>query len=104
MPFCGSLKLYKFLIIGLVLYVENLGFLCLFLGSVLVPLQASIAYPSSVNAMVPGYSSWDEPSLLISPTSSKISASLEEFANLQATEGMHSFFISFVRSVLLFRY
>ncbi|KAM6593513.1 protein REVEILLE 8 isoform X1 [Cannabis sativa] len=53
--------------------------------NVLVPLQASLAYPSSMNPMVPAYSPWDEVSLLISPTSSKIT-SQEEFGNLQATE------------------
>ncbi|GMN39072.1 hypothetical protein TIFTF001_008309 [Ficus carica] len=46
--------------------------LCVFLFSVLVPLQASVAYPSSVNTILPGYFSWDDASLLISPSSSKI--------------------------------
>ncbi|KAM6569172.1 hypothetical protein CsatB_017157 [Cannabis sativa] len=59
--------------------------------NVLVPLQASLAYPSSMNPMVPAYSPWDEVSLLISPTSSKIT-SQEEFGNLQATEGMRFLF------------
>ncbi|PON32468.1 GAMYB transcription factor [Parasponia andersonii] len=63
--------------------------------TVLVPLQASMAYPSSLNAMLPSYSRWDEASLLISPTSNKITTSQEEFPNLQATEGMHFFFLSF---------
>ncbi|KAF4355793.1 hypothetical protein F8388_011938 [Cannabis sativa] len=65
--------------------------------NVLVPLQASLVYPSSMNALVPAYSTWDEASLLISPTSSKIT-SQEEFGNLQATQGMH-FFIFFLSDI-----
>ncbi|EXB84817.1 Transcription factor ASG4 [Morus notabilis] len=58
--------------------------------NVLVPLQASVAYPSSVNSIVPDYSPWEDASLLISPSSSKMELSQEEFANLQGTEGMDS--------------
>ncbi|XP_024024231.1 protein REVEILLE 8 isoform X2 [Morus notabilis] len=54
--------------------------------NVLVPLQASVAYPSSVNSIVPDYSPWEDASLLISPSSSKMELSQEEFANLQGTE------------------
>ncbi|XP_062117055.1 protein REVEILLE 8-like isoform X2 [Humulus lupulus] len=53
--------------------------------NVLVPLQASLGYPS-MNAMVPTYSPWDEASLLISPASSKIT-SQEEFADI-ASKGV----------------
>lgn len=54
--------------------------------NVLVPLQASVVYPSSVNTILPGYFPWDDASLLISPSSSKMSTSQEDFANFQGTE------------------
>ncbi|XP_024981156.1 protein REVEILLE 8-like isoform X2 [Cynara cardunculus var. scolymus] len=36
--------------------------------NVLLPLQASIGYPSSLTALAPGYSPWDDTSMLISPS------------------------------------
>ncbi|KAL5546239.1 hypothetical protein UlMin_005926 [Ulmus minor] len=54
--------------------------------NVLVPLQASIAYPSSMNPIVPSYSTWEEPSMLINAGSNNMAVSQEEFATLQGNE------------------
>lgn len=62
-----------------------------FLGwAVLVPLQASMAYPSLVNNLAPGYSPWDDNSTLINAPSSKIVPSQDDLTSLQGTEGMHT--------------
>nr|XP_043632637.1 protein REVEILLE 8 isoform X2 [Erigeron canadensis] len=45
--------------------------------NVLLPLQASMAYPSSLSALAPGYSPWDDTSLLIS--SGGLMASQDEY-------------------------
>ncbi|XP_068341638.1 protein REVEILLE 8-like isoform X1 [Pyrus communis] len=52
----------------------------------LLPLQASIAYPSSMNAIASTYSPWDETSILTNPASDQILLSREEFTNLHGTE------------------
>ncbi|KAM1648225.1 hypothetical protein ACFX1Q_010265 [Malus domestica] len=52
----------------------------------LLPLQASIAYPSSMNAIASTYSPWDETSILTNPASDQILLSHEEFTNLHGTE------------------
>ena len=31
----------------------------------MVPLQASVAYPSTINSLAPGYLAWDDASVLI---------------------------------------
>ncbi|XP_022145779.1 protein REVEILLE 8 isoform X2 [Momordica charantia] len=54
--------------------------------NVLVPLQASMAYPSSVNTLAPGYSPWDDTSIMINPSSSKIMQPQDEFTNLHRSD------------------
>nr|XP_048322011.1 protein REVEILLE 8 isoform X4 [Ziziphus jujuba var. spinosa] len=54
--------------------------------NVLLPLPASLAYPSSMNAMGSGYPPWDDTSMLINAAPNKAMASQEEFANLHVTE------------------
>lgn len=62
-----------------------------FLGlAVLVPLQASMAYPSLVNNLAPGYSLWDDTSTLINASSSKIVPSQDDLTSFHVTEGMHT--------------
>ncbi|KAK1409814.1 hypothetical protein QVD17_36343 [Tagetes erecta] len=56
--------------------------------NVLMPLQASMCYPSSVSALAPGYTPWDDTSQLISP-SSGIMPSQDEY-DLHGIEGMHA--------------
>ena len=56
-------------------------------------MQASIAYPSSMNAIASTYSPWDETSILTNPASDQILLSHEEFTNLHGTEGIHSIFL-----------
>lgn len=56
--------------------------------AVLVPVQASIAYPSSVNSLAPEYHTWDDASVLVSAPSSGILSSQDEF-NHHGAEGMH---------------
>ncbi|KAF9680324.1 hypothetical protein SADUNF_Sadunf06G0109300 [Salix dunnii] len=53
--------------------------------NVLIPLPASMAYPSSMNTCAPGHASWDETSMLNSATS-KIMPSQDELANLHGAE------------------
>ncbi|XP_050116503.1 protein REVEILLE 8-like isoform X3 [Malus sylvestris] len=67
----------------------------------LLPLQASIAYPSSMNAIASTYSPWDETSILTNPASDQILLSHEEFTNLHGTEGLPDFaeVYSFIGSV-----
>ncbi|ONI03169.1 hypothetical protein PRUPE_6G242700 [Prunus persica] len=52
----------------------------------LVPLRASIPYPSSMNAIASTYSPWDETSIMINPASNQILLSHEEFTSFQGTE------------------
>ncbi|KAK2977609.1 hypothetical protein RJ640_007245 [Escallonia rubra] len=52
----------------------------------LAQLQASMAYPSSLNSLAPGYSPWDDTSMLIRSPSSAIMASQDEYS-LQADTG-----------------
>ncbi|XP_021891570.1 protein REVEILLE 8 isoform X2 [Carica papaya] len=54
--------------------------------NVLMPLQASMAYPSSLNTVSPGYASWDEASLIIHTASSKIMPLQDEFTNIRGAE------------------
>ncbi|MBA0857675.1 hypothetical protein Goshw_015465 [Gossypium schwendimanii] len=58
--------------------------------NVLVPLQASMGYPSSINTIAPGYAPWDEASMLVNTASSKIMSPQDEFTGLRGTEGMNS--------------
>ncbi|KAF5940866.1 hypothetical protein HYC85_022033 [Camellia sinensis] len=59
--------------------------------NVLAPLQAFMAYPSSLNSLAPGYSPWDDTSMLIHSPSGGIMLSQDEY-NLHGVEGMHKFF------------
>lgn len=61
--------------------------------AVLVPLQASIAYPSSVNALASGYSPWDDNRMLINAAPNNAMTPQDAFANLHVTEGMHIYFL-----------
>lgn len=62
-----------------------------FLGLVvLVSLQASMAYPSLVNNLAPGFSPWDDTSTLINASSNKIVPSQDDLTSLHGTEGMHT--------------
>ncbi|KAH8505573.1 hypothetical protein H0E87_012701 [Populus deltoides] len=54
--------------------------------NVLVPLPASMAYPSSMNTFAPGYALWDETSVLINSAASKIMSSQDELPNLHGAE------------------
>ncbi|XVF07978.1 hypothetical protein REPUB_Repub06bG0185700 [Reevesia pubescens] len=55
--------------------------------NVLVPLQASMAYHSSINAIAPGYAPWDEAaSMLVNTASSKIMPAQDEFTILRGSE------------------
>ncbi|KAJ9181632.1 hypothetical protein P3X46_009744 [Hevea brasiliensis] len=54
--------------------------------NVLVPLPASLTYPSSVNTLAPGYAPWDDASMLINITSSKIMSLQDEFNSLHGAE------------------
>eukprot|EP00257_Ricinus_communis_P019471 XP_015578476.1 protein REVEILLE 8 isoform X2 [Ricinus communis] len=47
--------------------------------NVLLPLPASLAYPSSMNTLAPGYAPWDDTSMLINTATSKIMPSQDEF-------------------------
>ncbi|KAJ6993455.1 protein REVEILLE 8-like isoform X3 [Populus alba x Populus x berolinensis] len=67
--------------------------------NVLVPLPASMAYPSSMNTLAPGYALWDETSVLINSATSKIMPSQDELPNLHGAEGVHtSSFLIFLLS------
>ncbi|KAL9399181.1 hypothetical protein Peur_008142 [Populus x canadensis] len=54
--------------------------------NVLVPLPASMAYPSSMNTFAHGYALWDETSVLINSSTSKIMPSQDELPNLHGAE------------------
>ncbi|KAK8600157.1 hypothetical protein V6N13_060028 [Hibiscus sabdariffa] len=54
--------------------------------NVLVPLQASIGFPSSINTIPPGYGPWDEASMLVNTASSKIMPPQDEFTSLRGAE------------------
>ncbi|KAI3793653.1 hypothetical protein L1987_36273 [Smallanthus sonchifolius] len=56
--------------------------------NVLLPLQTSMCYPSSMSALAPGYSPWDDTCQLISP-SGGIITSHDEY-DLHGIEGMHA--------------
>jgi hypothetical protein len=45
-----------------------------------------MAYPLSVNTLVPGYASWDDPTLLINAESSKIMPPQDDFTDLDEVE------------------
>ncbi|CAN4109635.1 unnamed protein product [Withania somnifera] len=47
--------------------------------NVLVPLQASMGYPSSMNSLPPGYPSWDDTSILINSPSGGVMPSQDEY-------------------------
>ncbi|CAL5422464.1 unnamed protein product [Camellia sinensis] len=53
----------------------------------LAPLQAFMAYPSSLNSLAPGYSPWDDTSMLIHSLSDGIMLSQDEY-NPHGVEGM----------------
>ncbi|XP_044472628.1 protein REVEILLE 8-like [Mangifera indica] len=53
--------------------------------NVLVPLQASMAYPT-VNTLAAGYPPWDDTSILVNTTPSKIMSPQEDFTNLPGAE------------------
>lgn len=53
----------------------------------LVPIQASIGYPSAVNSLAPGYPTWDDASLVVRAPTSGILSSQDEY-NLHGAEGM----------------
>lgn len=62
---------------------------------VLVPLQASMAQPSSTNpafTLTPGNVSWDDASVLIANASSNNILSQDEFSNYQGAGGAHHTF------------
>ncbi|XP_050381330.1 protein REVEILLE 8 [Argentina anserina] len=54
--------------------------------NVLIPLQAALAYPSSMNAIASGYCPWDEASIFLNAGSDQIVLSRGEFMNRQGTE------------------
>ncbi|XP_022748481.1 protein REVEILLE 8-like isoform X2 [Durio zibethinus] len=54
--------------------------------NVLVPLQASMAYPSSMNTIAPGFAPWDEASMLVNTASSKIMPPQDDFTRLGGAE------------------
>ncbi|XP_061963211.1 protein REVEILLE 8-like [Populus nigra] len=54
--------------------------------NVLVPLPASMAYPLSMNTFAHGYALWDETSVLINSSTSKIMPSQDELPNLHGAE------------------
>jgi hypothetical protein len=51
-----------------------------------MPLQASMAYPCSVNNLASGYSPWDDTSMMINASSSKVMPSQDDFTSLHGTE------------------
>ncbi|KAL2554698.1 Protein REVEILLE 8 [Forsythia ovata] len=53
--------------------------------NVLVPLQASMGYPSSVNSLTPGYPTWDDASMFVNIPSSGAMPSHNEY-NLHGVE------------------
>ncbi|KAI4349210.1 hypothetical protein L6164_009830 [Bauhinia variegata] len=54
--------------------------------NVLVPLAASMAYTSSTTILAPGYTTWDEASLLMNTGPNKPVPCQDEFNNLHGTE------------------
>ncbi|KAL3531889.1 hypothetical protein ACH5RR_005410 [Cinchona calisaya] len=54
--------------------------------NVFAPGQATIAYPSSVNSLAPGYPTWDDASMLLSVPSSGILPSQDDEYNLHGAE------------------
>ncbi|XP_075637898.1 protein REVEILLE 8-like isoform X1 [Castanea sativa] len=55
--------------------------------NVLMPLQGSLAYPSSINNLTSGYSPWDETSMMINASSSQmVSSSQDDFTSLHGIE------------------
>nr|DAD27893.1 TPA_asm: hypothetical protein HUJ06_029361 [Nelumbo nucifera] len=57
----------------------------------LLPLQASMAYPSTLNCVAPGYSPWDDKSVLTSTPSNRTAPSQDDYTNLHAIEGNSNF-------------
>uniref|UniRef100_A0A6N2NK76 Uncharacterized protein n=1 Tax=Salix viminalis TaxID=40686 RepID=A0A6N2NK76_SALVM len=53
---------------------------------VLVPLPASMAYPSSMNTFTPEYAPWDETSMLITTAARKIMLSQDELNSFHGAE------------------
>ena len=49
-----------------------------------------MAYPSSLHSLAPGYSPWDDTSMLINSPSSGIMPTQDEY-NLHVVEGTHKF-------------
>ncbi|XP_027365140.1 protein REVEILLE 8-like [Abrus precatorius] len=54
--------------------------------NVLVPIPASIGYPSSTNTLAPGYATWDETSLLMNAGSGKSMTCQDELNKLHGNE------------------
>ena len=64
--------------------------------AVLMPLQGSLAYPSSINNLASGYSPWDETSMMINASSSQMVPSQDDFTSLHGIEGMDTpFWVNF---------
>ena len=61
-----------------------------------MPLQASMAYPSSINTIAPEYTPWDEDSMPVNTASSRIMPPQDEFTSRQLAEGMHAFLCCFL--------
>ncbi|XP_043696619.1 protein REVEILLE 8-like [Telopea speciosissima] len=51
-----------------------------------LPLQASMAYPLIINYLAPGYSPWEDTSMLINTASSGTAPSLDEYSTLHGVE------------------
>lgn len=71
--------------------------------AVLIPIQASIGYPSAVNSLAPGYPTWDDASLVVRAPASGILSSQDEY-NLHGAEGMLTlkYFIKSIFSTINF--
>uniref|UniRef100_A0A3Q7JGG4 Uncharacterized protein n=1 Tax=Solanum lycopersicum TaxID=4081 RepID=A0A3Q7JGG4_SOLLC len=75
-------------LVYLILYSSSL-FSWNYFRVVLVPLQASMGYPSSMNSLPPGYPTWDDASVLINSPSGGVMPSQDEYhlQRIQADNG-----------------
>ncbi|KAK9061444.1 hypothetical protein SSX86_018625 [Deinandra increscens subsp. villosa] len=62
--------------------------------NVLSALQTSMCYPSSMSALAPGYSPWDDSSQIISPSGGTMAS--QDGYDLHGIEGMHACLYSIV--------
>lgn len=63
-----------------------------------------MAYPSSLHSLAPGYSPWDDTSMLINSPSSGIMPTQDEY-NLHGVEGTHKFLMCYsLRSEMFIRF